>query len=203
MSSVIKECQRKFFAENPIFKLALGLCPTLAVTTSIENAVGLGLASTAVLIFSGLFISLLRNLIPDVVRIPSFILIIATFVTMIDLIIQGYFPKISEQLSIFVPLIVVNCLILGRAEVFASKEPPNKAVRDGLIMGISFTLSLMLIGAVREILGTGMIKWGTVVLLTLPIPSITTMILAPGAFLSVGLLLALFKFIADKRGAHE
>ena len=144
-----------FFKENPVLVLVLGTCPTLAVTTSVKNALGMGLATTFVLLMSNAIISLLKNVIPDKVRIPSFIVIIATFVSMIDLLIQGFLPSLASSLGIFIPLIVVNCIVLGRAEAFASKNTVGDSILDGIGMGIGFTIALTIIGTVREILGSG------------------------------------------------
>ena len=141
--------------ENPVFALVLGMCPTLATTTSAINGMSMGLATTFVLIWSNVVISLLKNLIPDKVRIPAFIVVIATFVTMVQLLMQAYLPAIYEVLGLFIPLIVVNCIVLGRAEAFAAKNTVGLSALDGLGMGLGFTLALTLIGAVRELLGTG------------------------------------------------
>ena len=151
------------FKNNPIFRLVLGLCPTLAVTTSLENALGMGLAATFVLVCSNGLVSALRRLIPPAVHIPCYIVIIATFVTAIDLLMQAYLPDLSASLGIFIPLIVVNCIILGRAEAFASKNGVVDSLADGLGSGIGFTLSLALIAAVREIVGAGTLTvWGDI-----------------------------------------
>jgi electron transport complex protein RnfE len=196
--SVGAELTRGIFRENPVFRLVLGICPTLAVTTSLANALGMGLASTCVLLGSNVFISLLRGAIPAKVRLPAFIVIISTFVTIIDLLMAAFMPDLHSALGIFIPLIVVNCIIMGRAEAFASKAPVGPAIIDALGMGIGFTLALALIGAVRELFGTG-------TLLGFSVPGFDTlpviiMILPPGAFLTMGLLLGLFNFIAQKRG---
>ncbi|CBL35712.1 electron transport complex, RnfABCDGE type, E subunit [butyrate-producing bacterium SM4/1] len=141
--------------ENPTFVLMLGMCPTLAVTTSAVNGLGMGLSTTAVLIFSNLIIALLRNIIPDRVRIPAFIVIVASLVTIVQLLIQGYLPSLYTALGVYIPLIVVNCIILGRAEAYASKNDALSSAFDGLGMGLGFTIALTCIGAVREILGSG------------------------------------------------
>jgi electron transport complex protein RnfE len=197
--NMFKEFWKGIKDENPIFKLALGLCPTLAVTSSIENAVGMGAATSFVLICSNIIISIFRNVIPDKVRIPAFIVIIATFVTLVDLVMKGYLPALSERLSIFIPLIVVNCIILGRAEVFASKEPILGSLFDALGMGAGFTLSLVLIGGIRELLGNGEIVFAGTRLVATGAEPIITMILAPGAFLTAGLLMALFNYLGQMR----
>ena len=196
--SVREELLRGIFKENPVFRLVLGICPTLAVTTSLANALGMGLAATFVLLGSNIGISLLRGVIPARVRIPAFIVIISTFVTVIDLLMAAFVPGLHSALGIFIPLIVVNCIIMGRAEAFASKAPVGAAIIDGLGMGIGFTASLSLIGSVRELLGTGsLLGFSVPVLADSPV---IIMILPPGAFLTMGLLLGLFNYIAQKRG---
>ena len=176
------------FKNNPIFRLVLGLCPTLAVTTSLENALGMGLAATFVLICSNGLVSALRKVIPPAVHIPCYIVIIATFVTAIDLLMQAYLPDLSASLGIFIPLIVVNCIILGRAEAFASKNGVLDSLADGLGSGVGFTLSLSLIAAVREIVGAGTLTvWG----------DIAVKGLNPGGFITLGLLLALINRIGE------
>lgn len=176
------------FGENPIFRLVLGTCPTIAVSTSATNAIGMGLAVTFVLMGSNLVISLLRNFIPDKVRIPAFIVIIATFVTIIQLLIQGFVPALNDSLGIFIPLIVVNCIILARAESFASKNKPLPSVIDGLGMGLGFTGALFIISSIREILGNG-----TIFGFALFGDSFQPMLMmsqAPGGFIVFGLVLA-------------
>jgi len=196
--NVFRELIRGIIRENPVFRLVLGICPTLAVTTSLENALGMGLASTFVLLGSNIAISLLRGVIPAKIRIPSFIVIISTFVTIIDLLMAAFLPGLHDALGIFIPLIVVNCIIMGRAEAFASKAPVGPSIIDAFGMGIGFTLSLALIGSVRELLGNGTLLGFSVPGLD-AIP-VTIMILPPGAFLTMGLLLGLFNYIAQKRG---
>ena len=174
---------------NPTFVLVLGMCPTLGTTTSASNGFGMGLATMAVLIMSNLVISLIKNLIPDKVRIPAFIVVIASFVTIIELCMKAYVPALYATLGVFIPLIVVNCVILGRAEAFASKNGPFDSILDGVGIGLGFTLSLTVIGAVREILGSGAI-FGY----SLGISDYTPLIfvLAPGAFFVLGYLMVLF-----------
>ena len=155
--NLLKELHRGLLKENAVFVLLLGMCPTLAVTGSAKNGLGMGLASTAVLLGANMVISLIKNLIPDKVRIPVFIVIIASFVTIIDLTMAAYTPDLHEELGIFIPLIVVNCVILGRAEAFASKKSFLASLVDGLVMGLGFTFALVLLGSVREILGAGSI----------------------------------------------
>ena len=176
------------FGENPIFRLVLGTCPTIAVSTSAMNAIGMGLAVTFVLMGSNLVISLLRNFIPDKVRIPAFIVIIATFVTIIQLLIQGFVPALNDSLGIFIPLIVVNCIILARAESFASKNKPLPSIIDGLGMGLGFTGALFIISSIREILGNGTI-FG-IALFGESFQPVLMMSQAPGGFIVFGLVFA-------------
>jgi electron transport complex protein RnfE len=174
--------------ENPTFVLLLGMCPTLGTTSSAFNGMSMGLATMAVLIFSNLIISLIKNIIPDMVRIPSFIVVIASLVTILQMVLQAYVPAVYESLGLFIPLIVVNCIILGRAEAFASKNSPVSSIFDGIGMGLGFTFALTLLGATRELLGTGKIfsfaffpeSYGSLVF-----------VLAPGAFIALGYLIAL------------
>ena len=151
----IQEFTKGIIKENPVFVMALGLCPTLAVSTSVQNAIGMGAAATFVLVCSNILISLLKNVIPSKVRIPCFILVIASFVTIVDMTMEAYVPALHKSLGIFIPLIVVNCIILGRAEAFASKNGVFKSMLDGLGMGLGFMLAIMVISSIREILGTG------------------------------------------------
>jgi Na+-translocating ferredoxin:NAD+ oxidoreductase subunit E len=180
--------------ENPILVLVLGLCPTLGVTTSAFNGLGMGLATTFVLIMSNLVISLVKDFIPDKVRIPSFIVIIASFVTVVELVMQGFLPALFEQLGLFIPLIVVNCIVLGRAEAFASKNTPLSSAIDGLGMGLGFALALTVLGAIREFLGSGAIFS----IKLIPGDLMLVFILAPGAFIALGYLLAIAKRLNNK-----
>ena len=173
---------------NPTFVLVLGMCPTLGTTTSAENGMGMGLATMAVLIMSNLVISLIKNIIPDKVRIPAFIVVIASFVTIIQMLMQAFVPALYAALGVFIPLIVVNCIILGRAEAFASKNSPVDSIMDGIGIGIGFTLSLTVIGAVREVLGSG--TWLGFQVLPDSIARISIMTQAPGAFFCYGVLMA-------------
>jgi len=179
------------FKENPVLILALGLCPTLAVTTSIYNGIGMGLAATFVLIGSNIVISLLRNIIPKEIRIPVFITIIATFVTIIDKTMEAFSPDLHAELGIFIPLIVVNCIILGRAEAFASKNNLIRSLLDGIGMGIGFTLALAIIGGLREVLGNGTLFVGTKFSIKIFNEPAMLMIFAPGAFITMGFLMAI------------
>ena len=176
-----------FIKENPIFVLVLGMCPTLATTSSALNGLGMGLATTFVLFGSNTVVSLIKNLIPDKVRIPSYIVIIATFVTVVEMVMQAYVPALFESLGIFIPLIVVNCIVLGRAEAFASKNTVLKSSLDGLGMGLGFAFGLTLLGSVREILGTGKIFGFT---LYPDDYGMLLFVLAPGAFIALGYLIA-------------
>lgn len=183
--------------ENPIFIQMLGMCPTLAVTTSAMNGLGMGLATTAVLICANIVISAMKNFVPSKIRIPIFIVIIATFVTVVGFAMKAYLPALDAQLGLFIPLIVVNCLILGRAEAFASKNNVLASAVDGIGMGLGFTISLTVLGSVREILGAGAI-FGKALFGASFQPALI-MILPPGAFLALGLLLALYNYVVMKK----
>ena len=182
--------------ENPTFRLVLGTCPTLAVTTSALNGLGMGAAATFVLVCSNIAISLLRKFIPDQVRIPAFIVVICTFVTMVQLLMKAFLPSLDEALGIFIPLIVVNCIILARAEAFASKNGPVASAFDGLGMGCGFTLALTLMGSIRELIGNGSV-FG-VNLLGGSYEPMLLIVLASGGFLTFGLLLGIFNLIVKK-----
>ena len=183
--------------ENPTFVLLLGMCPTLAVTTGVTNAVGMGLSTTAVLICSNIVISLLRNFIPNKIRIASYIVIIAGFVTVVQMLMNAYVPALAGSLGIYIPLIVVNCIILGRAEAFASKNNVLSSAFDGLGMGLGFTCALIMIAAVREILGAG--TFAGISIFGEGFQPASIMILPPGAFLTLGILLAVINGISNKR----
>ncbi|MCD4679295.1 MAG: electron transport complex subunit E [Bacteroidales bacterium] len=186
-----KNFTKGFLKENPVFVLLLGLCPALGVTTSAFNGLGMGLATTFVLVMSNIVVSLVKSSIPDKVRIPSFIVIIASFVTIVELTMQGYLPDLYEQLGLFIPLIVVNCLVLGRAEAFASKNTLKSSVIDGLGMGLGFAMALTILGGVRELLGNGAIfGWKFI-----EGDGILVFILSPGAFIVFGYLVALLNKI--------
>jgi len=183
--------------ENPTLVLLLGCCPTLATTTSAINGMSMGLATTFVLIMSNLSISLLKNFIPDKVRIPCFIVVIASFVTVVQLVMQAYVPAIYETLGLFIPLIVVNCIVLGRAEAFASKNPVWPSILDGAGMGLGFTLALTFLGSIREILGSGSIfNWR---FLPEDANTILIFVLAPGAFLALGYLIAVVNKVKNSK----
>ena len=173
--------------ENPTFVMMLGMCPTLAVTTSAINGIGMGLSTTVVLIFSNLLISLLRKIIPDSVRMPAFIVVVATLVTVVQFLMEGFVPGLYASLGVYIPLIVVNCIILGRAEAYASKNPVLPSIFDGIGMGLGFTLGLTCIGIVRELIGSGKI-FGLQIMPDIYEP-VTIFILAPGAFLDLHSLL--------------
>ena len=184
-----------FVKENPIFVLVLGLCPALAVTTSAMNAIGMGLATTFVLVCSNILISLIKDLIPDKVRIPCYIVVIASFATICELIMNAYTPELFNALGIFIPLIVVNCIILGRAEAFASKNNVLNSLLDGIGMGLGFTMSLILIGSVRELLGTGEILGLSILPQAYKDNPMLIAILAPGAFMTMGLLMGAIRML--------
>jgi electron transport complex protein RnfE len=197
MSKNFKVLINGIIKENPIFVLLLGMCPTLATTSSAVNGMSMGLATMFVLISSNLVISLLKNLIPDMVRIPAFIVVIATFVTIIEMMMNAYFPALADSLGIFIPLIVVNCIVLGRAESFASKNSVISSIFDGVGIGLGFTLALTLLGASRELLGTGKVfsmtiypeQYGSLLF-----------VLAPGAFIVLGYLIGIFNKLQHKAG---
>jgi len=194
--SNLKHFTNGIFRENPTFVLVLGTCPTLAVTTAAFNGIGMGAATTFVLVFSNLLIAMLKNFIPDKVRIAAFIVIIATFVTIVDLVMKAYTPDLYKTLGIFIPLIVVNCIILGRAEAFAQKSKVLPAILDGLGMGIGFTLAITIMGSIRELLGNGSIF--DIKLVSENAKTILLFILPPGAFLTYGYLIAAFNKIKAK-----
>jgi electron transport complex protein RnfE len=191
----LKNFTKGFIKENPVFILLLGCCPTLGVSTSAINGLGMGLATTFVLVMSNIVISSVKNFIPDKVRIPSFIVIIASFVTIVQLVMEGFVPDLYESLGLFIPLIVVNCIVLGRAEAFASKNTIFSSLIDGLGMGLGFAFALTLLGSIRELLGSGKIFGINLGLFPLdkdgnPVV-ILVFVLAPGAFLALGYLVAL------------
>ncbi|WP_374047588.1 electron transport complex subunit RsxE [Aminobacterium sp. MB27-C1] len=194
---IIERLKNGIIKNNPTFVQVIGMCPTLAVTTSAENGLGMGLAATVVLMGSNVVISALKRLIPDEIRIPAFIIIIATFVTLIQFFMQAFLPALNKALGIFIPLIVVNCIILGRAEAYASKNSVLPSLFDAIGMGLGFTLALVVLGSIRELLGTGTV-FGMSLLPATYNPALI-MILAPGGFLTLGMLMALINFINMKR----
>lgn len=204
MNKCVERLYNGLIKENPTFVLTLGMCPTLAVTTSAINGIGMGLSSTVVLVMSNLMISLLRKVIPDGVRMPAFIVIVASFVTMVQFLMQGYLPELYESLGIYIPLIVVNCIILGRAESYASKNKVIPSIFDGLGMGLGFTAAITILGAVRELLGAGTIlSTGGSALVTIPESIFTPasiFILAPGAFFVLAMCIAIMNKIKAKKG---
>ena len=196
MNKCVERLYNGLIKENPTFVLTLGMCPTLAVTTSAINGIGMGLSSTVVLVMSNLMISLLRKIIPDGVRMPAFIVIVASFVTMVQFLMQGYLPSLYDSLGIYIPLIVVNCIILGRAESYASKNPVIPSIFDGVGMGLGFTIALSILGGFREILGAGTI-------LGINIPNwdgIGIFVMAPGAFFVLAFLIAIQNQIRISHG---
>ena len=199
----MKPCVERLYngivKENPVFVLMLGMCPTLAVTTSAINGVGMGLSSLVVLAISNLVISLLRKIIPDEVRLPAFIVVVASFVTVVELLMEAYMQSLYGALGIYIPLIVVNCIILGRAEAYASKNPPLPSLFDGIGMGLGFTIGLTIIGAIRELLGNGSV-------FGVSIPGYEPMaffVRAPGAFLVLAVLIAIMNAVGIKNRANK
>ena len=197
-NSLGKEFTKGILAENPVLRLVLGTCPTLATTTSVESALGMGAAATIVLVCSNIVVSALRKVIPQKVRIPAYIVIIASFVTIVQMLVKAFAPALDEKLGIFLPLIVVNCIILGRAEAFAGKNPMLASAVDGLGMGVGFTVALFLMSSIREVLGAGSF-------LGMSIPFLAEnpmlmFILPPGGFFVFGVLMACVNHLAEKRG---
>ncbi len=199
MGNPVKIIKNGIIDENPTFSQVIGMCPTLAVTSSAINGIGMGLSTAAVLICSNLFISLLRKVIPDKVRIPCFIVVIATFVTIIQFLLQAYLPSLNASLGLYIPLIVVNCLILARAEAFASKNSPIDSIFDGIGMGLGFTVALGFLGLVREFIGAGTLF--NVAVLPDAFPKTLLFVMAPGAFFTLGCLMALLNYFKNKKKA--
>lgn len=195
--SFIKELSKGIVIENPIFVIVLGMCPTLAVSTSVQNALGMGLAATFVLMCSNMIISLIKDITPEKIRIPIYIVVIAAFVTIVDMAMAAYVPDLHKSLGIFIPLIVVNCIILGRAEAFASKNNILNSLADAIGMGAGFTLSLTVVATIREILGNG--TWLNIQVLPKTYQPMLVAILAPGAFITLGFLMALINLIKERR----
>ena len=186
--SLFKTFKDGILDDNPTFRLVLGMCPTLAITTAVSNAIGMGAAATFVLIMSNLFISSLRKAIPDNIRIPAFVVVIATFVTIVQLVIKAFLPALDEALGIFIPLIVVNCIIFARAEAFAFKNPVLPSIMDGLGMGIGFTVALLIVSSVREIFGSG--TWFGISVMPAGFQPMAILTQPPGGFLTLGIVLA-------------
>jgi electron transport complex protein RnfE len=197
-----REFAKGIYSENPVFKQALGMCPFLAVTTSVENALGMGAASTFVVVCSNFLVSALRKLIPRKVRIPCYIVIIATFVTLVDMVMNAYAPQLHRSLGIFIPLIVVNCMILGRAEGFANKNTVVRSLADGFGMGVGFTLAMILIASLREVLGNG--TWLALNVLGERFHNqpVLIAVLAPGAFIIMGFILGSFNILERRRAGR-
>lgn len=189
------------FNENPTFRLLLGMCPTLAVSTAASNGLGMGLSTTFVLVFANLVISLLRKMIPEKVRIPSFVVVIATFVTIIDLLIKAFVPALSSSLGIYIPLIVVNCIIFARAESFAFKNPPVPSIIDGLGMGLGFTLSLTLLSSVREIIGSG--TWFGLQVMPAAYKPMAIIVSPSGGFITLGILILIVNAVVKAYGKRK
>ncbi|MBQ1250336.1 MAG: electron transport complex subunit E [Clostridia bacterium] len=201
MNNFKQQLKEGILTNNPIFVQLIGLCSTLAVSTTLANGLGMGLAVTIVLMCSNLVISLLRKIIPNQIRIAAFIVVIAGFVTIVDLSMQAWLPELSESLGIFIPLIVVNCLILARAEAFASKNGPIASLIDGLTQGIGFTIAISIISAVREIIGSGSLLG--VPVFTESYTPVIMIILPAGGFLTLGILMALFQYFMNKNKKEE
>ena len=196
--SLFQEFTKGILVENPVLRLVLGTCPTLAVSTSVESALGMGVAASIVLVCSNIAISALKKVIPQKVRIPAYIVIIASFVTIVQMLVKAFVPQIDAQLGVYLPLIVVNCIILGRAEAFAGKNSVIRSAADGLGMGIGFTCALIIMGGVRELLGAGKLLGFQV--LPESIPPMTIFVLAPGGFFVFGLVMACANRLAEKKG---
>lgn len=197
MNKYVERLYNGIIKENPTFVLMLGMCPTLAVTSSAINGLGMGLSTTVVLVFANLLISIFRKKIPNGVRIPAFIVIVASLVTIVEFLLKAYIPALSESLGVYIPLIVVNCIILGRAESFASKNEPVISIFDGIGMGLGFTVGLTAIGLIREILGAGTI-FDVTVLVNIGYTPMTIFIMAPGAFLVLAFLVAGMNIVREK-----
>lgn len=198
MTTLAQEFTRGIVKENPIFRLILGMCPTLAVSTTVINSLGMGISVIVVLLCSNIVISAVRNLIPAKVRIPAYIMIIATFVTLVEMVLNAFAPELFEALGIFIPLIVVNCIILGRAEAFARKNTVGRSIIDALGIGIGYTVSLTILGVIRELFGAGSIL-GYPIMGTVFEP-MGVLAVAPGAFITLGILLGLFNYLFKRFG---
>ncbi len=201
--SLWKDLTKGIYRENPVFRLVLGMCPFLAVTTSVENALGMGAAASFVLICSNFLVSLFRNIIPSKVRIPCYIVIIATFVTLVDMVMNAYLPDLHRSLGIFIPLIVVNCIILGRAEGFANRHPVLNSVADAVGMGIGFTLAMVVLASFRELLGNGTLLNINVLGTAYQNQPLLIAILAPGAFILLSFILGFFNILEKRKGGRQ
>jgi len=195
--SFMKELTKGIIKENPTFVIVLGMCPTLATSTSVNNAIGMGLAATFVLICSNIFISLIKNITPDKIRIPVYVIVIAAFVSIVDMSMAAYLPALHKSLGLFIPLIVVNCIIMGRAEAYASKNNVINSIADGIGMGLGFTLALSLVATIREILGNG--TWLNIRVMPKTYDPMLITLLAPGAFITLGLLMGLMNMLKEKK----
>ena len=193
--SAMKEFTKGFIKENPVFILVLGMCPTLAVTSSVQDALGMGLSATFVLLCSNIIVSLIKGIVPTKIRIPMFIVVIATFVTIVDMAMAAFLPALHKSLGLFIPLIVVNCIILGRAEAFASKNNVFMSMMDALGMGLGFTFALVVLGTIRELLGSGKILGFPILPQAYQDSPMLVAILAPGAFITLGFILAVINLI--------
>lgn len=196
-----KEFVKGIYKENPVFRLMLGLCPVLAVSSTVNNAIGMFAAATFVLVCSNIVVASIRKFVPAKIRIPIFIIIIATFVTIVEMVMEGFFPALYESLGLFISLIVVNCIILGRSEAFASKNGVFISIIDGLGMGIGFGIAMILIATFREVLGNG--TWLGIRLFGENFEPVLLMVLAPGAFLTIGFLIAFINWFENRRSASQ
>jgi len=195
--SFVSELTKGIIKENPTFVIVLGMCPTLATSTSVNNAIGMGLAATFVLVCSNIMISLIKNITPDKIRIPVYVVVIAAFVTIVDMMMAAYVPALHKSLGLFIPLIVVNCIILGRAEAFANKNNVLNSLADGIGMGLGFTLALSVVATIREILGNG--TWMNFRVMPKTYDPMLITLLAPGAFITLGFLMALMNMLKEKK----
>ena len=195
--SFVKELTKGIIKENPTFVIVLGMCPTLATSTSVNNAIGMGIAATFVLVCSNIMISMIKNITPDKIRIPVYVVVIAAFVSIVDMMMAAYVPALHKSLGLFIPLIVVNCIILGRAEAFANKNTVLSSLADGIGMGIGFTLALTVVATFREILGNG--TWAGFKVMPATFNPILMAILAPGAFITLGVLMATINMIKENK----
>lgn len=195
--SFMKELTKGIIKENPTFVIVLGMCPTLATSTSVNNALGMGLAATFVLVCSNIFISLIKNITPDKIRIPVYVVVIAAFVSIVDMSMAAFVPALHKSLGLFIPLIVVNCIILGRAEAFANKNNVINSIADGVGMGLGFTLALSVVATIREILGNG--TWLNIKVMPATYDPMLITLLAPGAFITLGFLMAVMNMLKEKK----
>lgn len=195
--SFVSELTKGIIKENPIFVIVLGMCPTLATSTSVSNALGMGMAATFVLVCSNIFISLIKNVTPEKIRIPVYVVVIAAFVSIVDMSMAAYVPALHKSLGLFIPLIVVNCIILGRAEAFANKNNVLNSIADGIGMGAGFTLALTVVATIREILGNG--TWLNIQVMPKTYDPMLITLLAPGAFITLGFLMALMNMLKEKK----